>query len=289
MFESFVQICCDRFAQKTRFFGENILINTANHIMIFRENCIIFLRRIVNTNRVRRFINTQTDNAETGHTFSSEFTQSQYWSTKESITYIFPFDLVITCCIFDIFILKLCLKGWDSRGRFILHGKWSRGITHYRCSQLQEAVIYVHLYFEWQMCCDVGRHKVHLTISLNKFSNLLAILQAYHLSLRTEFDSLPWFDTTKLCPFPRCDFLLNLKLLNVGFHGASAAGVACRQGTLTHPGSWSCPFWDFHVFYLLRSTLFLNFSLFFRTMHFVHPSVLSRFCLVNDMDISSLV
>ena len=31
-------------------------------------------------------------------------------------------------------------------------------------------------------------------------------------------------------------------LLNIGFHRASATGVACRQGTLTPPDTWSRPF-----------------------------------------------
>ena len=30
-------------------------------------------------------------------------------------------------------------------------------------------------------------------------------------------------------------------ILNIGFHRASATGVACRQGTLTPPDTWSCP------------------------------------------------
>ena len=45
------------------------------------------------------------------------------------------------------------------------------------------------------------------------------------------YDTFPWFD-----------FLPNLTLLlNIGFHRASATGVACRQGTLTPPDTWSCP------------------------------------------------
>ena len=36
--------------------------------------------------------------------------------------------------------------------------------------------------------------------------------------------------------------------------------------------------WDLHMFYLLRPILFPNLSLFFRTMLFEYPSVLSRFC-----------
>ena len=58
----------------------------------------------------------------------------------------------------------------------------------------------------------------------------------------------PWFDfLPNLTPFldltpriydPFSDFTsywMNLTLLNVGFHWASATGVACRQGTLTLP------------------------------------------------------
>ena len=30
-------------------------------------------------------------------------------------------------------------------------------------------------------------------------------------------------------------------LPDIGFHRASATGVACRQGTLTPPDTWSCP------------------------------------------------
>ena len=60
------------------------------------------------------------------------------------------------------------------------------------------------------------------------------------------YDTFPWFD-----------FLPNLTLLlNIGFHRASATGVACRQGTLTPPDTWSRPLWDLHMFYLLRPILF---------------------------------
>ena len=48
----------------------------------------------------------------------------------------------------------------------------------------------------------------------------------------------PVYDT-----FPWLDFLPTLTLLlNTGFHRASATGVACRQGTLTPPDTWSRPF-----------------------------------------------
>ena len=47
----------------------------------------------------------------------------------------------------------------------------------------------------------------------------------------------PVYDT-----FPWLDFLPNLTLLlNIGYHRASSTGVACRQGALTLPDTWSCP------------------------------------------------
>ena len=66
-----------------------------------------------------------------------------------------------------------------------------------------------------------------------------------------------------------------------GFHRTYPTGVA--QGALTPQDNWSRPIWDLHAFYLLRPTLFLNLSLFFRTMHFEHPSVLSQFCIVTRL------
>ena len=68
------------------------------------------------------------------------------------------------------------------------------------------------------------------------------------------------------------------KWLMRGFHRTFATGVACWQGTLTPADTWSRPIWDLHMFYLLRPVLFSNLSVFFRTMHFEYPSVLSRFC-----------
>ena len=63
------------------------------------------------------------------------------------------------------------------------------------------------------------------------------------------------------------------------FHRTFATGVAYRQGALTPPDTWSRPIWDKRM--LLRP-FFPNFSLFFRTMLFEHPSVLSRFCSKCD-------
>ena len=54
-----------------------------------------------------------------------------------------------------------------------------------------------------------------------------------------------WYITPVYDTFPWLDFLPNLMLLlNIGFHRASATGVACRQGTLTctPPDTWFRPF-----------------------------------------------
>ena len=64
------------------------------------------------------------------------------------------------------------------------------------------------------------------------------------LWLLTELDSFPWFDSTNSWPSPWFDFL-NFTLLNIGFHWASATGVACWQGKLTPPDTWSRPFGTF--------------------------------------------
>ena len=58
--------------------------------------------------------------------------------------------------------------------------------------------------------------------------------------------------------------------------------LAWRQGTLTSPGTGSRPFGTCIIlFYLLRSFLFSILLLFFRTMLFEYPLVLSRFCLMD--------
>ena len=59
------------------------------------------------------------------------------------------------------------------------------------------------------------------------------------------------FDTSdtpyRLDIIPVCDIITGLDIYtdsdispNIGFHRASATGVACRQGTLTSPDTWSC-------------------------------------------------
>ena len=85
----------------------------------------------------------------------------------------------------------------------------------------------------------------------------------------------PVYDT-----FPWLDFLPNLTLLLIiGFHRASATGVACRQGTLTLPDTWfRSPFWDLLMLQLLRPN-FSNLPCLYSTFHLEYPLVLSRFCI----------
>ena len=72
----------------------------------------------------------------------------------------------------------------------------------------------------------------HLVLSRLGFAKWFFVETTHTQSYITPvYDTLPWLD-----------FLPNLTLLlNKGFHRASATGVACRQGTLTPPDSWSCP------------------------------------------------
>ena len=52
----------------------------------------------------------------------------------------------------------------------------------------------------------------------------------------------PFLDLTSPIhdPFPSWP-LTEFDITNEGLHGACATGVACRQGTLTPPDTWSCP------------------------------------------------
>ena len=72
----------------------------------------------------------------------------------------------------------------------------------------------------------------HLVLSHMGFANVLLLRPP------TLIHTLHQFMTA----FPWLDFLPTLTLLlNTGFHRASATGVACWQGTLTPPDTWSCP------------------------------------------------
>ena len=77
-------------------------------------------------------------------------------------------------------------------------------------------------------------------LTLNHTSDHLFMTVAL-IWLLTEFDFFLWFDTNNAWPFPWVDLLLNLTLVNIGFHGTCVTDVACRQETLTPPDIWSCP------------------------------------------------
>ena len=63
-----------------------------------------------------------------------------------------------------------------------------------------------------------------------------------------------------------------------GFHEAFATDVACQQGTLTLPDTWSRPpFWDLLGLQLLRPDS-SNLPCLNSTFHIEYPLVLSRFC-----------
>ena len=76
------------------------------------------------------------------------------------------------------------------------------------------------------------------------------------------------------------DFVSNSTFHRIlsGFHRTFATGLACRQGTLTPPDTWSRPFGLAYVL-LVETNPFPNLSLFYRTMLFEYPSVFSRFYL----------
>ena len=71
----------------------------------------------------------------------------------------------------------------------------------------------------------------HLVLSHLGFANVLLLRPLTQSYITPVYDTFPWLD-----------FIPNLTLLlNTGFHRASATGVACRQGALTPPDTWSCP------------------------------------------------
>ena len=56
------------------------------------------------------------------------------------------------------------------------------------------------------------------------------------------------------------DFVPNATFYRIlsGFHRIFATGVACGQGTLTPPDTWSCPFWDLQFVLLVETSDTLN-------------------------------
>ena len=73
-------------------------------------------------------------------------------------------------------------------------------------------------------------------------------------------DQIQWQPSTDQTLYQSVTSLLSSTFyrLTRGFHRLFATGVACWQGTLTLPDTWSRPNWDLHIFYLLRPILFPN-------------------------------
>ena len=102
------------------------------------------------------------------------------------------------------------------------------------------------------------------------------------------------FDTSdtpyRLDIIPVCDIITGLDIYtdsdispNIGFHRASATGVACRQGTLTSPDTWSCPTLGLAS---VRSYVETNLSwtcVVSGLLSFEHPSVLLFLLLVDNL------
>ena len=83
---------------------------------------------------------------------------------------------------------------------------------------------------------------------------------------------------------PVCDIIPGLYIItesdispNIGFHRASATGVACQQGTLTPPDTWSCPTLGLACV-LMSRPISPKTCLVSGLLNFEHPSVL-LFCL----------
>ena len=97
-------------------------------------------------------------------------------------------------------------------------------------------------------------------------------------------DHIQWRPTTDqtLYKYQAVALLPNSTFCRIfrGFHRTFATDGHADRGRLLLRTPGPIPFGTCIVFYLLRPILFPNLSLFFQTMHFVHPSVLSRFLYV---------
>ena len=96
-----------------------------------------------------------------------------------------------------------------------------------------------------------------------------------------EWHSMTW-PYTMTTPY-WSDFVPNSTFYRIlsGFHRTFATVVACWQGTLTPPDTWSRPFGTYICSTCWDQSFFPNLSLFFLTMLFEYPSVLFRFCFLR--------
>ena len=105
-------------------------------------------------------------------------------------------------------------------------------------------------------------------VSLSRMLNDILILDQQWLPNQSDFPPISWL-WCRAWPSP----------IMSGFHGAFATGVACKQGTLTHPDTWfRPPLWDLLMLQLLRPNS-SSLPCLYSTFHLEYPLVLSRFCL----------
>ena len=127
---------------------------------------------------------------------------------------------------------------------------------------------------------EQGYVKERLKSSLRKFYGRYGdVIKQYGISLSQMLNDILWPDQIQWQPSTDQTLYRTRPELS-GFHRTFATGVACRQGTLTPPDTWSRPFgtcicstcWDQSFSELV--------VIFLRTVLFEYPSVLSRFCFV---------
>ena len=83
-----------------------------------------------------------------------------------------------------------------------------------------------------------------LNSSLRKFYDRYGdLIKQYEVSLSPMLNDILWPDHIQWQPLTDQSRILS------GFHRTFATGMACRQGTLTPPDTWSCPIWDLQMFF----------------------------------------
>ena len=148
-------------------------------------------------------------------------------------------------------------------------------------------MFYSEGYTAFKYAFRTGIHQGRLGIVVEEF--LWSIRGSYQTIwssplTNAKWHSVAWPNTmtflhrSDIIPIRDLFFFTELDLYRImkGFNKTFATGVACWQGTLTPPDTWSCLIWDLHMFYWLRPDLF---SILFRTMLFEYTSVLSQICL----------
>ena len=154
---------------------------------------------------------------------TSHFHLWQTWRFQFHITNV-PFlsSNIPTSPAYGVFISQLIryARACSSYGCFILRATWLSN------KLLEQEYI-----------------KESLKSSLRKF------YVRYGLSWNVKWHSVTW-PYTMTTPYWSA-FVPNSTFYRIlsGFHRTFATGVACRQGTLTPPDTWSCPRWDLQLFF----------------------------------------